>query len=941
MQENTAVITVTHLKIEYLRNTLGIGFRRPGISWQTTGDVKDWRQEAYEIECQYGDARSAETTGRVETEQSVLVAWPFDALASRIQASLRVRVWGTDGTASDWSEPLNLEVGLLNAEDWEASFITPDWEEDPNESGPAPYLRRGFTLKSELKSARLYVTALGLYEVCLNGKKIGEDLLSPGWTVYDQHLVYQSYDVTDMLTPGENAVGAILAEGWFKGRLGFGGGRRNFWGEKLALLMQLELHYADGTAERIVTDSSWEANTGPILTSSIYDGERYDARKELSGWCSPEFDDSSWKDVRTIDWDMDTLEAPQGPPIRRIERLKPVSISTSPSGKTLVDFGQNLVGRLAITVQGPAGHTVTLRHAEVLEHGELGARPLRFAEATDSYILKGEGEECWEPRFTFHGFRYVEVENWPGELKPEALTAVVIHSDLERIGWFECSQPLLNKLHENVVWSMKGNFLGIPTDCPQRDERLGWTGDIEVFTPTALFLHDAGGFLSSWLKDLAIDQQKSDGAVPHVVPNILGKSASGAAAWGDAAVIVPWTLYQRYGDSTILAEQFESMCAWVDFISSRSDDNGLWTRGFQFGDWLDPTAPPDRPAQAKTNKEIVATAYYAYSARIVAWTAELLGLEVEAKQYSELAGRIASAFQREYLTPSGRMMCDAETAYSLALVFDLISTQEQRTHAGERLAELVRDGGYHIRTGFVGTPLICDALCGTGHHRDAYRLLLQQECPSWLYPVTMGATTIWERWDSMLPDGSINPGEMTSFNHYALGAVADWMHRTIGGIAPASPGYREMRIAPRPGGGITQCTTRHLSPYGPVECRWQIVENRFEMTLSIPPNTTAEVLLPGGDNEPVAVGSGEWNWSILYKDPDVRGPYTVDDLIGEILSDRSAKSTLLELLERLNAPEFLRMIILHEGNIPLREALKRLPNYEEAVETIDDALARK
>ena len=939
MRENTTAITVTNLRIGHLRNTLGIGTGCPAISWQTETDAENWRQDAYEIECQLGDDCSAVTTGRVESDQSVLMDWPFEALESRMKAGLKVRVWGADGTVSDWSDPLMLVAGLLKPEDWNASFITPDWEEDTSTSTPAPYLRRGFTLRSDVASAKLYVTALGLYEAYLNGKKIGDDLFSPGWTTYDRHFVYQTYDVTELLTPGENALGAILAEGWFKGRIGFGRGKRNLWGEQLALLMQLELQYADGTIERIVTDQNWKANTGPILKSSIYDGESYDARKELSGWSSSECDDSNWKAVRPLEWSMDTLEAPLGPPIRRIERLKPVSISESPSGKTLVDFGQNLVGRLAITVQGPAGHMVTLRHAEVLEHGELGTRPLRFAEATDRYTLKGDSEECWEPQFTFHGFRYAEIENWPGDLNPADISAVVIHSDMERSGWFDCSDPLLNKLHDNVVWSMKGNFLGIPTDCPQRDERLGWTGDIEVFSPTAMFLHDAGGFLRSWLKDLAIDQQKCGGAVPHVVPNVLGKSASGAAAWGDAAVVVPWTMYQRYGDATILAEQFESMCAWVDYISSRVGDDALWSRGFQFGDWLDPTAPPDRPAQAKTNKEIVATAYYAYSARIVARVADVLNREDEAMRYSELADRIEAAFQREYLTPSGRMMCDAETAYSLALMFDLIPSQEQRARAGERLAELVRDGGYHIRTGFVGTPLICDALCSTGHYRDAYRLLTQQGCPSWLYPVTMGATTIWERWDSMLPDGSINPGEMTSFNHYALGAVADWMHRTIGGIASASPGYRDMKIAPRPGGGITQCNTRHLSPYGPVECTWQIVDDRFEMTIEIPPNTTAQVSLPGGETDPINVGSGEWNWSVPYQDPDARGPYTVDDLTGEILSDKTAKSLILELLNRLNAPEFLRMIILHEENIPLREALRRLPNYEEAVDMINKSLA--
>ena len=368
---------------------------------------------------------------------------------------------------------------------------------------------------------------------------------------------------------------------------------------------------------------------------------------------------------------------------------------------------------------------------------------------------------------------------------------------MERTGWFECSNPLLNQLHQNVVWGMRGNFLDVPTDCPQRDERMGWTGDIQVFAPTAAFLYDASGFLQSWLVDLALEQHKAGGAVPHVVPNILG--GKGAAAWGDAAVIVPWVLYQRYGDRGILEAQFESMCAWVDYVAEAAGDNFLWDTGFQFGDWLDPTAPPDNPFLARTDKAIVASAYFAHSTDLVTRTAGLLGRTEEKNRYADLAEKAKTAFVREYVTPAGRLMCDAETAYALALMFDLLPTAEQRQRAGDRLAELVRDSGYHIRTGFVGTPLMCDALSSTGHYRTAYRLLAQQECPSWLYPVTMGATTIWERWDSMLPDGSINPGEMTSFNHYALGAVADWMHRTVGGLAPAAPrGSRAIVVLPLP-----------------------------------------------------------------------------------------------------------------------------------------------
>jgi alpha-L-rhamnosidase len=860
-------VVISGLRIEHLRETLGIGTSRPRLSWTVQTNIQNWYQSAYEIECSLADGQLWDTTGQVESSQSVLVEWPFQPLQSRMQASLRVRVWGNDRRGSGWSESVRVEAGLLQTDDWQAQFISPSWDEDSSQSNPAPYLRREFEIRPEVKAARLYITALGVYEAQINGSVVGDHVLSPGWTVYDQRLRYQTFDVTGMLSEGRNAIGAILGDGWYRGRLGFGGGKRNIWGEHLALLAQLEVQYTDGSHDCLITDEIWHASTGPILMSSLYDGETYDARLEQPGWSSPGFDETDWSRVRRLERDLNTLEAPLGPPVRRIERISPVSISQAPSGKQLLDFGQNLVGRLSLTVQGQAGQTIILRHAEVLEKGELCTRPLRFADATDRYTLRGGGIETWEPRFTFHGFRYAEVDGWPGELRLADICAVVLHSDMERSGWFECSDPLLTRLHENVVWSMRGNFLDVPTDCPQRDERLGWTGDLQVFSPTASFLYDVCGFLQSWLVDLAIEQRKAGGIVPPVIPNVLGE-AFGAAAWADAATVVPWVLYQRFGDVGILADQFESMRAWVDHVASVAGEKHLWDEGFQFGDWLDPTAPPDKPWQACTDKAIVASAYFAHSSELVGRAAEVLGRNEDKNYYLSLAAKARAAFACQYITPAGRLMSDAETAYALALVFDLLPTAEQRRRAGERLAELVRDSGYHIRTGFVGTPLICDALCDTGHYLAAYRLLMQRECPSWLYPVTMEATTIWERWDSMLPDGSINSGEMTSFNHYALGAVADWMQRTIGGLTPVEPGYHRMEIRPRPGGGLKHCRTTHLTPYGLAECTWKIDGGNIDLEIVIPPNTTALVTLPGSDTPPIEVGSGSWHWLAPYQDPD-------------------------------------------------------------------------
>jgi len=433
-----------------------------------------------------------------------------------------------------------------------------------------------------------------------------------------------------MLRVGRNVVGAILGDGWYRGRLGFGGGRRNIYGNRLALLAQLEVVYEDGTTEVVTTDENWRVTTGPLLASDLYDGETYDARLELDGWSEPGYNDQGWERVCVLPKDLPLLEAPLGSPVRRVEFLSPVRIFTSPSGRVIVDFGQNLVGRIRLKVQGPRGHTVTLRHAEVLENGELCTRTLRTAKATDVYILRGDKEEVWEPRFTFHGFRYVEVNSWPQDLQPEDLQAVVCHSDLERTGWFECSNSLVNRFHENVVWSMRGNFLSIPTDCPQRDERLGWTGDIQLFAPTAAFLYDVCGFLLSWLWDLAQEQKDLEGVIPLVVPNVLKAPPLAVAAWGDAAVIVPWVLYEYYGDREILARQFESMRWWVDAVAEVAKEGRLWNQGFQFGDWLDPSAPPEKPHEARTDPYLIATAYFVYSTEIVARAAQVLGLQKEA-----------------------------------------------------------------------------------------------------------------------------------------------------------------------------------------------------------------------------------------------------------------------------------------------------------------------
>ncbi|GAA4525128.1 family 78 glycoside hydrolase catalytic domain [Amycolatopsis samaneae] len=896
---------VTRVRFDHHEHALGVGTASPRLSWQVRAEEPGWAQTAYEAElcrCVPGDGERHEPNGhtvvRVDSAEQVLVPWPFAPLASRARAAVRIRVAAGERW-SDWSAPSTVETGLLAPDDWAARFVTPAMIGGIGER--APILGRAFTVRGEVASARLYVTAHGVYTLTLNGSRVGDEVLAPGWTSYPHRLRYRTHDVTEALVPGENTLEALLGNGWYRGRLGWTGDR-GVYGDRVALLAQLEITYADGTSEVVGTGEGWTARESDVLDNDLYDGQYTDLRPH----------ESVVDGVTVLDAGLSTVVAPEGPPVRVTEVVSALSVTASPSGRTIVDFGQNLVGWVRLAVRKPVlGQEVVVRHAEVLEHGELGVRPLRSAKATDTYVLTGAGDVVLEPSLTFHGFRYAEVTGVP-DLAPADVAAVVIGSDLRRTGWFGCSEPLLERLHENVVWSMRGNFVDLPTDCPQRDERMGWTGDIQVFAPTASFLYDSAGFLRSWLADLAAEQHE-DGSVPYVVPDVLSIEAPAATAWGDAATIVPWVLYRRYGDVEILARQFASMRAWVDRVAAACT-NGLWTGGFQFGDWLDPAAPPDNPFAAKADPDVVATAYLARSARIVADAAALLGRAEEAERYGELAERTRAAFVREYVTGAGRVLSDAQTVYALALEFALLPTGEQRRGAGERLADLVRGNGFRIGTGFVGTPLVADALTSAGHPGPAYRLLLERGCPSWLYPVTMGATTIWERWDSMLPDGTINPGQMTSFNHYALGAVADWLHRTVAGLAPGAPGYREIVVRPVPDAALTHAWAQHETPYGEAYAGWRRADGKFVLDVTIPPGTTATVYPPAG--EPIAVRPGRHSWT--WDDPCVpvtRPVRTVRDLLDSpelwatvagILLDHGLGTDTADLARRaapyLNAP---------------------------------------
>ncbi|KAF2195871.1 glycoside hydrolase family 78 protein [Zopfia rhizophila CBS 207.26] len=866
-------VSISGLSFEHHYPAFGIAETEPRISWRFDGLAVDWEQTSYDLEI-IRQPDGVPNVFNVNSSDSILVPWPDSPLETAESASVRARAHGKSGQPStEWSEYFSVETGLLRAEDWDGA-IPIAAERDTEVGGPKqPILfRKAFNVESKVTSARLYITALGLYDTEINGKRVGDHVLAPGWQSYNFRHVYDTYDVTDHINSGDNAIGVMIGEGWYAGRLGFGGGTRNIYGDTLGLLSLLVLTRADGSRQTIKSDLTWKANTGPIITSEIYNGEKYDSRLEIDGWSSTGFDDVDWLAVKELPQPKGNLVPSDGPPIRKVEERKPEKIFTSESGKTVIDFGQNLVGWLRLTVDGPAGTNITMVHTEVMENGEVATRPLRNATATDTLILSGKGVQTWEPRFTFHGFRYVQITGWPNNtaINGDSIVAVVVHSDMERTGDFECSHALLNRFHQNVIWSMKGNFVGIPTDCPQRDERLGWTGDAHAFMPTSNFLYNTGGFWRGWLKDVWSEQKINDTMIPPpYVPldSVFGFGRPPTAIWGDIVVGNPWALYLATGDKVMLEEQYDGAQAWID-IGIPRNEVGLWNRStFQFADWLDPKAPSDAPGNATTHKHLVADAYLIQMTKLIANMSTALGKTPEAEKYTTDRTNLISEFHKAWIEPYDLIANVTQTALVLSLDFGIFTNEQEHSTAAETLRKVIAENDYLVGTGFAGTQVLGFALSNINATEDFYRMLLQTRVPSWLYQVVMGGTTTWERWDSLLSNGSVNPGEMTSFNHYAFGSVADWIHQKIGGLAPAEPGWKKVRVAPEPGGNITSATASYKGPYGVVSSKWWIegagerVEGQGEaerkglhLEVSVPPNSRAEVQVPGGKS--LEVGSG-------------------------------------------------------------------------------------
>ena len=694
-----------------------------------------------------------------------------------------------------------------------------------------PQFRKTFSVDKPIRSARLYATALGLYEARINGQRVGDDVLSPGWTDYNQRVKYQTYDVTDFVKRGRNAIGAIVAPGWYAGHVG-GFGAAQF-GLTPALRMQLEITYSDGTVERVATDHSWKASLGPIVEADLIMGETYDARRELTGWDSPGFDDAKWKPVRIKRGVSAKLVAQADEPVRVTRELKPVSVSKTKAGSYVFDLGQNISGVVRMRVSGPAGQRVTLRHAEALNpDGTLYLDNLRSAKATDVYILRGHGIETFEPAFTVHGFRYVEVS---GADEPVDIVGCVIHTAAPVTLSFTTDVPLLNRLQSNIVWGQRDNSVSVPTDTPARDERLGWTGDIAAFSGTAVYNMNVARFLGNWLTDLRATQT-AEGEYAAVAP--IGETMGvdkAAPGWGDAGVIVPWKLYQQYGDRQLLESNFDAMARWVAFLQKNS--SGFLRPAVGYGDWLN--------VHDETPKDLIATAYFAHSAAIVAQAARALGKD--ATSYDKLFAQIRDAFDRAYLRADGRLAGDTQTAYALALSMDLLPARSRAAAVG-RLVDLIKADGWHLSTGFLGTPVLLGVLSENGHADVAYRLLLQTSYPSWGYEIGKGATTIWERWDGIRPDGTFQNPSMNSFNHVALGSVGQWMYRNIAGIRPESPGFQRIVIKPLPGPQIHAASARYESAYGSIESNWSLAGSRFTLDVTIPVNTRAEVWVPSDKN---------------------------------------------------------------------------------------------
>ena len=868
---------ISNLRCEYLTDPLGIDERAPRLSWMLASRRRGARQIAYRVlvasareELVRGEGDRWDS-GRVESTATAHIAYAGRPLDSRDVCHWRVEVWDERGAAAI-SAAACWSMGLLTKRDWKARWIAADPQilrRDPDaitptltEPGTPAWFRREFTVPGAVRRAVLYASARGLFELHLGGRRVGADLFAPEWTDYAKRIHYRTFDVTGLVRAGRNALGAVLGDGWWSGYVGWQETRGRYGSLENSLLVQLEIEIKTGRRLTIVTDDAWRCNTGPILSSDFMMGEVYDARRELTGWDRTGFDDGNWLPARVVAPPAARLVAQRSPPVRVTQTLTPVSCAEVRPGRFIFDLGQNITGWVRLRLRGKAGTRLTLRHGERLDHeGRLYTENLRRAKATDVYILNGRGTEVCEPRFTFHGFQYVELTGQQTAPSRGAVTGCVIHSALPPAGRFECSHPGVNRLWRNGLWSQRGNFLSVPTDCSQRDERLGWTGDAQVFLRTASYNLDVAAFFTKWMTDVA-DARTPGGVFPDTAPrlregkNFIGLDGlGGAAGWADAGILVPWTIWRVYGDCRIVERHRQAMAAWLDYLA-RTNPDGVRRHelGNNYGDWL--CIPSDTTFRTHSPmKTLLATAYWADDAAKLARLMRALGRERDARRFAAMFEWVRAAFQREFLRADGRLAVETQTAYLLALAFNLLPV-DVRARAADHLVENIRCLGWHLSTGFIGISHLNPVLTLTGHADVAYRLLLQEEYPSWLYPVKQGATTIWERWNGWTEQNGFCDPHMNSFNHYSLGSVGEWLFRHVAGIEldPDECGFQRFLLHPYPGGGLSFARATYRTLHGEIASGWKWAGARFQWTIRIPANTTARIFIPSEPGTDITVG---------------------------------------------------------------------------------------
>ncbi len=849
------MVAVTNLRVDYLTRPLGLENSRPRFSWTLEagpGEGRGLAQTAYRVEVALDEAsmaggRLSWDSGRIAAARAFDIAYEGPALASRRRCVWRVSVWSNANPAPVQSEVSSWEMGLLSPDDWTSAWIAaPGSDGADNKPLPAVLMRRAFTAAEAPAAARLYVTALGAYEISLNGARVGDARLAPESTDFRRRALYQTHDVTALIRPGDNVIGAHLGDGWYASAFAWKNERGIFGPPPNRLCAQLELTFADGHREMIIADEGWRTHPSWVLSSEIYDGETQDLRLRRPGWSAPGFDDTAWAAAVSAEPPWIAITSQISPPIRETLRLKPVSMNETAPGVFTCDFGQNFAGWVRVSVSGAAGTEIRLRFAEIVgSDGAVSTENLRGAKAVDTFILAGDGVEVFEPHFTYHGFRYVEISGWPGTPAPEAIEGVVAHSDCAITGDLEIPDPTLDKVWRNSVWSQRSNLFGVPTDCPQRDERLGWMGDAQVFWDAAGYTMDVDAFTRRFLGDVRVAQRRT-GGFPDVTPYEL--RWDGSPGWADAGVILPWTLYRKYGDTAAIDEMWDAMVRWMDWIAVNNPDH-IWRekRGVDYGDWLAVDAV--KPGDPTTPKDLIATAFWAYDAALMAEMAAATGRDEAATAYTELRTRIGKAFVAEFVRDDGGIGNDSQTSHVLPLRFGLVP-EALRAASVERLAADIARRGGKLSTGFLGTPYILDALADNGREDVAVGLLLQTEFPSWGYMVAQGATSMWERWNGDTGDVSMN-----SFNHYAYGAVTGFLYRRLAGIAPAAPGFERIVVRPLNDPRLDHGGGRYVSVKGPISTRWRrSPEGGFVLGLDIPPGVTAEVWLPARTGERLLEG---------------------------------------------------------------------------------------